>query len=546
VTSDVWITTSVVFGLKLGIAIAMTCLLLTNLLLRRAGRADNFRRTRDGLLLVLGLAGGLGWWHFLGFPVLRWVHHHDFYHYFLGARYFPELGYTRLYACTIAADVDAGVGDGGPSRRVRNLETNVLELGPETTAEREACKARFTPERWQAFSSDVSWFRRRMPAAAWRQMQMDHGFNGSPVWLLAGSLLASAEGDVEGLSSRLTRVDHLLVVGMWAGVVAAFGWRAACVAAVFWGTNGFASFDWTGGSFLRQDWLVALVLGIACLRRQRAGLAGALLTFSALLRVFPGIPMAVLALKSGLDALRTRRLGLSPGPVRFALGCAVALALLVPLAAWHSGAEAWVGFVANSRKLLETPLLNQMGLRAAVVYEADSRSSLLENPQIIDPFLDWKVAQKEHLSERWWLIAAFGALYLALLVRALRANDDWIALALGTGAIPMATQLTCYYHAALVGLALLWVRREGAGIALCALAAVSQALEHGIPYSDTRYAWMSLAEVATIFFVTWLLGNAPRAGLAQPTTPTGSGAKPGKVSAGGFAPKCAVSTSCST
>ena len=78
-----------------------------------------------------------------------------------------------------------------------------------------------------------------------------------------------------------------------------------------------------------------------------------------------------------------------------------------------------------------------------------------------------------------------------MLLRALPQQPDWAALALGTGAIPIATQLTCYYQAALFGLALLVARSEVVGVALCLLAAATQWLWFALPYSDVKFVWMS-------------------------------------------------------
>ncbi len=501
----VWLGPGVASLVKLGLAITTAALLLLGLALRHAGRPAAARRGRDAALLVLGLAGGLSWWSFFSLP--GWVHAHDAYHYFMGARYFAELGYTRLYACTVIADVEAGLGADLEGRRVRNLETNLIERGSRTAAAPERCKEHFSPERWRQFTADVAWFRSGLPTLEWRRLQMDHGFNGSPVWLLAAASLAGAEGGAERWMFLLSLLDPLLLLAMWTGVVLAFGWRTACVAAVFWGTNGFADSTWTGGSLLRQDWLVALVLAIACLRRGWPFVAGAFATLSTLLRVFPGFAVAALVLASAVAALRGRSLRPARGHLRFAAGCLLALGLLLPLATWQNGSEAWTGFVGNSRKHLATPLLNQMGLRTVVAWDHASRASALENLQAADPYLGWKLAQRRHFEQRWWIYAVLAAAYAVLLVRAVRGAEDWVVLALGTGIIPIATQLTGYYHAALIGLALLWVRHEAAGVALCLFAAVSQAILLVLPVSDEAFVWMSLAEIVTVFSVTALFGR---------------------------------------
>src|SRR5690606_38524113 len=280
---------------------------------------------------------------------------------------------------------------------------------------------------------------------------------------------------------------------MWAGVVAAFGWRTAAVAAVFWGTNGFAGFDWTGGSFLRQGWLVTLVLGIACLRVRRPALAGALLTTSALLRVFPALVLAGLVFAAGSALLRGGSWRLPAPWRRFAGGALLALAVLVPLASWRVGPGAWPAFVANSRQLLATPLLNHMGLEVLLGFEPTRRARVLEDPGAPDPFHVWKADQRARAEARRapFLLLAAGYVGLFALAAArtdrARAGPDWRVAALATGAIPVFTRLTAYYHAALVGLALLHRRTPAAGIALCALAAATQAIAMRVPFADVPF-----------------------------------------------------------
>ena len=72
------------------------------------------------------------------------------------------------------------------------------------------------------------------------------------------------------------------------------------VGAIFWGCNAPANFYWTGGAFLRQDWFFFLVASVALARKRKLGLAGAALTWSTLLRVFPliffGGPLILMAI----------------------------------------------------------------------------------------------------------------------------------------------------------------------------------------------------------------------------------------------------------
>src|SRR5690606_33280017 len=89
-----------------------------------------------------------------------------------------------------------------------------------------------------------------------------------------------------------------------------------------------------------------------------------------------------------------------------------------------------------------------------------------------------------------------------------RAGPDWRVAALATGAIPVFTRLTAYYHAALVGLALLHRRTPAAGIALCALAAATQAIAMRVPFADVPFVWMSLCELLAVIVVTLAAARA--------------------------------------
>ena len=93
-----------ILNIKAVIAVAATLLLAASWLMQRTGRGAVGRRPRNWLLAALGLFGALCWWnlgqfHFPGFP-----HVSEITHYYLGAKYFPELDYTRLYACVAVAD----------------------------------------------------------------------------------------------------------------------------------------------------------------------------------------------------------------------------------------------------------------------------------------------------------------------------------------------------------------------------------------------------------------------------------------------------------
>src|SRR6185369_15389521 len=108
------------------------------------------------------------------------VHTSDFYHYYIGAKYFPELGYTRLYACSAEAEIADGRVEEVRGRQMRDLETNALVPAAEIAAHPDACPSRFSPERWENFRHDVRYFREAMGPPLWLSSQLDHGFNATP------------------------------------------------------------------------------------------------------------------------------------------------------------------------------------------------------------------------------------------------------------------------------------------------------------------------------------------------------------------------------
>jgi peptidoglycan/LPS O-acetylase OafA/YrhL len=71
----------------------------------------------------------------------------------------------------------------------------------------------------------------------------------------------------------------------------------------------------------------------------------------------------------------------------------------------------------------------------------------------------------------------------------------------GTAAIPVFFEVTCYYHAVLVALVLLWPRWKLAGLAMIGLACVSLALGRVPMGRDQYFFWMNLATLVVVVLV---------------------------------------------
>jgi hypothetical protein len=490
--------------IKIVLASGGAVVLLWSLALRLRGRPDAHKRLRDGLILALGLLGGACWWNLFEFQGGAYLHVWDTYHYYIGAKYFRELGYTRLYRCTAIADAEDGFLEDVRRRQVRDLETNVLGGTQEILAEPGKCKEHFSEERWLGFKHDIDFFRSRAHGNSWAAIQLDHGYNATPVWGIVGTTLASTAPASVSQLRVLALLDPLLLLVMWACVGRVFGWRAMCVALLYWGTNFPARFMWFGGAYLRQDWLAAMTIGLCLLRRERMASAGFVLTLSALLRIFPAFILVGIAFKALMEMWAGRKVALSTRYRRLAVGCIAAVVVLIPTSVVVAGSwSAWPGFVANSRKHLNSPATNLMGLKTVLAYNHEWRVARVVPLGLEqDRWQPWQEARRRQFEERRYLFAALVIGFVILLALAVRSQEDWVAAVLGVAMIPVATDMACYYYSALLVYGLLGARREGLGAALCALAAVTGLIGKFVWSNDVRFFLISVAVLGFVCAAT--------------------------------------------
>ncbi|MGH0029526.1 MAG: hypothetical protein ACQGVC_07030 [Myxococcota bacterium] len=493
-------------GVKAAVASMTTLLLALGWWWRRQGR-DPARPLRDALLGLLGLLGVLCWtnlgqWNYPGFG-----HPSDTFHYYLGAKYFPELGYTGLYACVAVADAQAGLAEPRP---LRDLADNVLTTSAAVLAAPERCTDRFDADRWAAFRHDVDFLRSRSPPERWLRFQQDHGYNATPAWGLLGGALARTGPASEAQLFWLRALDPLLLLLMGAGIAWAFGWRIACVAAVFFGTNYAAPYGWTGGSILRQDWLVASVLGLCALRRQHFAAGGALLALATLLRLFPGLVVAGVALAALGRMWRERRFAPTRAEWAFAAGGLATVALVVPLTLWSGGARAWSEFAANSATHLSTPLANHAGLRTVLSYDPATRTELARDASLEDPMQPWKEGRTRRFAQYAWLHGALVLLFAARVAAAGAGQPLWVGGVLGVALVPVAAELTAYYWSLLLALAFASERHPVLAPGVAGLAASGWAVASLWHWTDQIHVWLSVLTIAFCVFVVRLVATGAR------------------------------------
>jgi hypothetical protein len=277
----------------------------------------------------------------------RPLHFHEFVHYYVGAKYFREVGYLGLYDCVTLADREISEEDG--VRRitgyVRNLD-DVLRDKPYDAALagcREGQRKNFSDERWGAFKQDLRELHRLVDDGHWGSVVYDAGFNPPPSLILVSSPIANLipirSGNVQTFLFA-TGIDLWLLIVCAFAVALAFGRTTLAVWAVYFGATFLSHYTWNGGSLLRFSWLTFVVLGLAAVKRERWALAGALFAAATCDRIFPVafgafalVPIAAKALRSPEHRRALKRFGLAFGVTLSAV--VVASTLVFGLSSWR-------------------------------------------------------------------------------------------------------------------------------------------------------------------------------------------------------------------
>lgn len=404
--------------------------------------------TSHGVLLGIALAAWAAWFDFGAMPATGGVHRHDVFHYYVGAKYHRELGYSRLYACTAVAEAENGREAEVRDRKMRDLTTLRIVPAADALADPSACRARFTDDRWRAFRDDVRNFQSAMPDAKWRETQTDHGFNPSPAWTATTGMLARVVPSTDAGLRLLASLDVVLLFGAMVALYLAFGVRVAAIALILWGTQEPAKFLWIAFAMARTDWLFLVIASLALLRKGRPTLAGAALGWAAAMRVFPAIGLAgVLLAGAASPALRAR---FAASKRRYTAGFVATIALLLALGGAAAGASSWGEWASHIRRHTAGASSNDVGLGVIVAFSPSHRVEAVQSRMPDAPSEIWqarwsaevRAARDARKIPLRALQIGLGALFVVALARARR---PWLGLALAVLAAPLATDLSGYY-----------------------------------------------------------------------------------------------------
>lgn len=272
------------------------------------------------LVAFLSVGNYLSWgkWRYGAF-----VNAYEFYHYYIGSKYSPELGYYNMYNATLVAD--SVTGRQYNNTQIRDLTTGIKVDSAKVLEKKDEFiklfgDAGIDSPRWQEFLMDIRWFKTKLTPTRFSDMIGDKGYNATPVWtmLVRGILSenvsttdpAPAIVDLPVRAYRaamawlfggeiypdepngmlfLALLDLMLITLATGCVVWAFGLRAAFLMLIVLGTSYVMSYSHMKGAYLRTDFTMSLIIGICLLKKDHYALAGSFIAYSCLSRVFPAV-----------------------------------------------------------------------------------------------------------------------------------------------------------------------------------------------------------------------------------------------------------------
>jgi hypothetical protein len=426
------------------------------------------------------------------------IHHWEQFHYFLGSKYFSEVRYDGLYVASLAAEKELGLRQ-APQTHVRDLRSNEVVRTTLLEAHQRDVRQRFSDHRWRQFKADVGHFLRSNNYRYITRIRLDHGYNPTPTWTFSANLFSRWLPAARGGLTLGAWLDPVLFGVLFLMIFWTFGSRVGCLSLIIFGLGYAWRFDWVGGALLRQDWLAASGIAICLMQRKRHALAGGLVAYAAMVRVFPAaflIGAAVL----GLQALFRRQR--PDWAWRVAGGFVVGVLLCLAAGSLVGGGPAvWLEFRQNLEKHHGTWLTNNVGLKNLVLYDGATMRREQVDFSLPEPWIHWQARMNALEEQRRPIIFAVAGCFLAAVVLAGRRQELHQASVLGMAVAFAAVVLTCYYWVMLLLIPLgrgRWLPTAG----WMALNSGLFALHLATPSFEMIYGLMSWALAA--FFLAWM------------------------------------------
>ncbi|MBK7757879.1 MAG: hypothetical protein IPI35_16080 [Deltaproteobacteria bacterium] len=401
-------------------------------------------RARGAITLGLGLLATLS---FLNYSRLDstyvWVERVDTYdlsHYYLNSKYYKELGYFDLYPAIVLADLEEGrlYRRQPPTFQTQNEEDYYMvdtQAFARDTEWHDRIRAKFGPERWAAFKHDFIYLQRDMVGFTndlWIQMLWDHGFNGSPAWVVFAEPLANA---VPVESVKLLGYIDLIWLSLAVAVTWwAFGGPTALFLVIFLFTTYSARWPTYTWAFGRDDYVAVLIMSVGLLKRGLPGWAGAAVGVGAAFRLFPAVWLYGPAMKGLWELVSLRQI--NRGLLKIAIGFVACLALLYGAVAVKYGPGRAIWHVEKLLTHTTEKNLSSMrqGFAIAVAYQGETDVKRMDD-----------VRRMRVKNQKTWRNPLAFALVL-LLGWGLRRAKDHEALSMGFIPFFLLTTASYYYY----------------------------------------------------------------------------------------------------
>lgn len=416
--------------------------------------------------IALAIVFSLGVFHNLGnFRGGGFVHYADMFHYYLGTKYFEEIGHTDLYNAVIVADTEQG-NELARLPFYTDLKTYQNTQRASALADVDRIRSLFAPDRWSAFKDDVTFFKRAtgMPKSPGIMfLLMDHGYNGSPVSTFILGTIANVVPVTQ--LQLLAYLDVLLVLAMGWLVFRTFGFEMGALFAVYFCVSVLNPYDYMSGCFLRYDWLFYIVVAVCSLERGRYATAAVFLTLSAMIRIFP----AALFFGMAVEILKNVRAtgSVDKKHVRFVVAAAITGASLfvLPAVSFGSVLQPWKDFSEKIDLHDDGVYVNHLGLRGIALFEPShlSLESFVEaykSDRSNDIVRNWQDAKEQELEHKRPVLSFASLLVLIGLAAILwKAPSETESILWPLFLVYAASYPAHYYYAFLCLFILLFFRR---------------------------------------------------------------------------------------
>jgi hypothetical protein len=393
---------------------------------------------------------------------------------------------------------------------MRDLRTNKVVPLRSLTNHMTEVRARFSDERWSVFREDVRHFLESNQYSYITKIRKDHGYNPTPTWTFTARLFSIWPSATQASLTALAWLDPILLGLMFLMVFRTFGSRIGCLALIIFGLGYPWRFDWVGGAFLRQDWLAAVGVAVCLLKKQRFSLAGGLIAYATMVRVFPGGFLVGPAVVFARHLFERR-----PTVWFWRLTAGFLVGVLLCLAAGSltgHGPSAWVEFRANLEKHHGTWLTNNVGLKNVLLYDRATMRREDVDFRLPEPWIQWQGKMNRLQDERqpWLLLAS--ACMLAVVAGAAWRYEIHEAAVLGVVVAFAVVVLTCYYWVML----LLVPMGKGRWGPTAAWLGLNTALYAGHSMFRTTLSFEAiyglLSWALMIFFLAWIGPDAWKTG----------------------------------